>query len=41
MNNVEFSMEKKEYIQKIDECMERCNDLSLLDLICALLRKSF
>ena len=34
-------MNKAEYIQKIAELMERCNDIPLLDLIYKLLLKSF
>jgi len=31
---------KEEYIQKIVELLERCNDIPLLDLILKLLQKS-
>lgn len=34
-------MNKAEYVQKIAELMERCNDIPLLDLIYKLLLKSF
>ena len=34
-------MSREEYIKKIAEQMERCNDLPLLDLIYRLLLKSF
>lgn len=33
-------MTKQEYIQKIDEMMEKCNSIPLLDLILKLLLKS-
>lgn len=33
-------MKKADYIQKIVEIMERCNDVSLLDLIYRILCKS-
>ena len=33
-------MKKAEYIQKIVEIMERCNDVSLLDLIYRILCKT-
>lgn len=34
-------MNKAEYIQKITDLMEKCNDIPLLDLIYRLLLKSF
>ena len=34
-------MSKEEYIKKIAELIERCNDIPLLDLIYKLLLKSF
>lgn len=34
-------MSKEEYIKKIAELMELCNDMPLLDLIYRLLLKSF
>ena len=34
-------MNKEEYIKRISEMMERCNDIPLLDLIYKLLCKSF
>lgn len=34
-------MNKAEYIKKIAELIERCNDMPLLDLIYRLLLKSF
>lgn len=33
-------MAKSEYIQKIHELLDKCNDIQLLDLILKLLRKS-
>ena len=34
------SMKKSDYINIINELLERCNDMALLDLICKLLYKS-
>ena len=34
-------MNKEEYIKRISEMIERCNDIPLLDLIYKLLCKSF
>lgn len=33
-------MTKEQYIQKISELLEKCNDIPLLDLILKLLHKS-